>query len=192
MKPWHLPTWDSLASKLGDFAVKHVDAELFLLKCHLLIEALMYSFLAQRLGIEEQHLPVLQYFPLVKLAFGGKEHADSLANVLAINDLRNALAHEMEAEALNIEYAKFAAKMQVYWPSSASSSRTDVIEKVRSAAVRAACFICVVNAWCDVAARYVGSIGADPAAVEKFRFSLDGPRRKVEELRQTQMQCGQF
>src|SRR5688572_27101112 len=116
MKPSQLPSWDSLMTVFGKLATDNIDLELFVLKCHLVIESLMYSFLAQRLGVEEADLPQLQFYPLAKLTFGGGNYRDTLRRVLALNDVRNAFGHHLDGSVLQTEFGKFTARTDIPWP----------------------------------------------------------------------------
>jgi len=132
MKPGKLPRWESLGAKLNEFAAQEPPLEIFVLKCHLIIESMLYSFLALRLGMQERHLPTLQFFPLAKLALGGNAHSAALVRALSLNDLRNVFSHELDESALQVEYEKFAEREQLYCPKEMDQRERQVIAMVRA------------------------------------------------------------
>lgn len=142
MKPHQLPSWAALASAMR-FLDPSVPIELMVLKCHMLIEAQMYRVLAYRLDVAEENLPPLQYFQLSKLALCGEEFKDSLVTVLALNDLRNQLGHELEAEKLNIAYKAFASKAGVFWPESDPFGDASNLTELRDVTIRTGAWSCM-------------------------------------------------
>ena len=71
------------------------DAELSILKGHLVVERMLIHVAAQRMAIEDHELPDLNYAKLAALAFCGAADLDPIRErVFALNSLRNAIAHE--------------------------------------------------------------------------------------------------
>jgi hypothetical protein len=118
-----------ILEKLGTDA----DLELFVLKCHLVVERKLYWLLAKRLDIEEKQLPALQFYPLCKLALGGERYKILLAAVLALNDVRNEIGHELDDGELNKKWEVLAKHTDVFWPPD------DFPEKEELALLRDAC-----------------------------------------------------
>ena len=187
VKPGKLPSFDSLATAFGQLAGASIDIELFVLRCHLIVESIMYSHLARRLQFQVADLPQLQFFPLAKLAFGGEHNRHTLSRVLALNDVRNAFSHNLETSELENQLAILAARSDVFWPPDATMAPED-LAKVKRAAVRASCFITVLNAWLDAAELYILDFQALPEGIADLQENISEARRNLEQLRQTQRQ----
>jgi hypothetical protein len=108
-----IPSWSDLAPVLSHISDNSTPLELYILKSHLVIEAAMYRLLSIRLGIAEDQLPPLQYFPLSKLAFGGDSYRSTLWKVLALNDLRNEFSHELNAAQLEPGLRKICKQVRI-------------------------------------------------------------------------------
>jgi len=185
MKPDRLPKWESLVSKLLQFAEEEPPIEIFVLKCHLIIESVMYSFLSHRLGMQERHLPTLQFFPLAKLALGGTEHSLALTKALALNDPRNAFSHELDDLGLERDYEKLAVRERLYWPNEVDIGERSAIRRIRVRAIRTACLIAVVNVWAPIIRNHLAK-RPDLSDEERDRLlsGIELQRRNVENLRE--------
>jgi len=150
MKPDKLPppeTIDALIERLGS---EPIDLELFILKCHLVVERYLYWLLATRLGVSESALPPLQYFPLAKLALAGGTHQRALARALALNDLRNEFGHELDDTKLVASYRKFCKKLEVFWGSAVPVPSDIDLKEARDSSVRVAAVACVRSVYVEI------------------------------------------
>lgn len=152
MKPEKLPSWQALLATLRQ--LDGLPLEIFILKCHLVVEAQMYRLLALRLDVSEEYLPSLAFWPLTKLAFAGNDFKVAIPIVLALNDLRNEFSHELDAEKHESAYAKFCERSGMVWPKIDHASASPNLAADRETLVRAAAFISVASAF----ARYAQGI----------------------------------
>lgn len=93
--------------RLLDLSKKHLttdNPELLTLKGHVLVEVALAHLLAERLESHETDLPGLTFAELARVALAGLAGptADRLRNAtVLLNNLRNDLAHELEAATLD-------------------------------------------------------------------------------------------
>lgn len=115
------------------------DAELLLLKGHVIVERMLYGVVAARLGCDDDELPKLSYSGLVKLAFAphvdNREPRSMFRDADAaverkrlgwVNELRNVVAHEfrpMESQ----RFKEIIERFGVPWPDD-SLSRCLVVD----------------------------------------------------------------
>ena len=121
------------------------------LKMHLFAEAHLYRLLSLRLDIDEEHLPSLQFFALAKLGLGGESYKTTLVKVLALKDLRNEFAHELDEERLSPAFAKFCAKTEMFWLPYDVAGKPEQFESLRVSAVVSGAITCVNEIWAHMA-----------------------------------------
>lgn len=141
MKPHRLPQLETLGSLISSLGDETIALDLFVLKAHLIVERELYAFLALRLGIEERDLPPLSFYPLAILALSGDVYAQVRAAVLALNDLRNEYADELDRRNIDDRIKKLATRAGVFCDESFGSAAAD-------RAVRMAAGFCLADVWC--------------------------------------------
>jgi len=146
-----MPSAETLQRLMQKLGHEPVDLELFIIKCHLIVERELYWLLAHRLEIEERHLPPLSYFPLAKLSLGGEQYKMSVVKIFALNDLRNELGHELDAESLMNMYELFCKKVGIFWPTSDPLNDPGRIASLRESSVRLGAFSCIGEVWAHIA-----------------------------------------
>jgi len=168
-----------------------MDVELFVLKCHLIVERELYWLLAHRLDIAERHLPPLTYFPLAKLSLGGDEYRDTLVSVLALNDLRNEFGHELEEDQLQSKYEVFCQKREIFWPGQKVAGQPANLQGLRDTSVRVAAFSVIGAVWAHIAELSLAkNLYESEAEAEHARQALAENKRRASQLRQQQILAG--
>jgi len=140
------------------------SAEILVLKMHILTEAHLYRLLSLRLEIDEYQLPPMQFLTLAKLALGGTAYKDTLVKVLALNDLRNEFAHELDENRLEPAFEKFCAKTNMFWPPFDKANKPEQFAELRKGAIGAGALSCATEVYCwltSVFARQYEAAGHD-------------------------------
>ena len=181
MKPERLPSWDVLAEAMRIVNDK-VPLELIVLKMHLLTETLLYRLLGVRLEVAEEHLPTLQFFALAKLALGGETFKMTLVKVLALNDLRNEYAHELDGQRMPGAFEKFCAKTAMFWPPFDIKAKPAEFAAIRDSAVCTGALI-TMNEVSDQVTRLLiaqlASKGQDTATLHQLAANSEKLAREI-------------
>jgi hypothetical protein len=141
VKPKRLPQLEKLGPLISALGDETIPLELFVAKAHLLIERQLYALLALRLRVDERELPEMSFYLLANLALVGDEYSHALAEVLALNRLRNEYAHELEDTRVKKRIGMFAKQAGVFvndFFDSATYGR----------AARMAAGFCLGDVWC--------------------------------------------
>lgn len=141
VKPQRLPHLDTLGSLISSLGDETLPLDLFVVKAHLILERELYALLALRLGVEERQLPSLSFYPLAALALSGDAYGQVRAAVLALNDLRNEYAHELDHGEISERVKKLAERANVFYDESLGTAAAD-------RTVRMAAGFCLADVWC--------------------------------------------
>ena len=183
MKPQNLSSADVLQRLLQRIASRDVDTEIYVLKCHLVVERHMYWLLAQRLEIDESLLPSLQYFSLAKLALGGEPYKSVLVGVLALNDLRNEFSHELDADQLERKCVTFCEKVGVFCPEPVYGVNSAALRDACDTSVKLAAFTCIVRTWVHIAELSLAkNLYASEEEAELARAALEVCKKQTEHM----------
>jgi hypothetical protein len=150
VKPDRLPHPQSLLPILHRLGARNIEPELFVLKCHLIVERELYSLLAIRLDMEEKQLPSLQFFPLAKLALGGDTFKHTFSEVSTLNDLRNEYGHELESANVQSKIELLVKRTGTSWPKHDPKTRPLSWLKLHETSLRVACARVMSDVWIHI------------------------------------------
>ena len=143
--------------------------------------------LANRLQILEAYLPQLSFLPLAKLALGGDGFKDALTGILALNDVRNAYAHEFDEPSREPTLSTFCRAVGMFWPEADKLGRPKSFAAAKDAAVRSASCAALVEVWVRLAELLIQR-GEFDSEDERLRWETGIAESKalVRELRREQ------
>jgi hypothetical protein len=171
-----------------DLGMEELELQLFVLKCHLITERVLYGLLSLRLGTAERELPQLSFALLAKIALSSKPYNKTLPAVLALNGLRNEYSHELVSDNLNSRMQSLAECAGVSWPSKDKVDLPSLWPQACDRAVRMAAGLSLGDVWAHIVEAAVAQklYSSDSALADAQRElnsfkALQAERRNEEE-----------